>query len=41
MEFQLMASMMCTDYGNLEQEGRELEAGGINSFQSGSAHDEK
>lgn len=32
MEFELMASMMCADYGNLEKEVRELEAGGIDSF---------
>ena len=31
-EFELMASMMCADYGNLEKEVRELEAGGIDSF---------
>lgn len=30
--FELMASMMCADYGNLEREVRELEAGGIDSF---------
>jgi len=32
MQFELMASMMCANYGNLEQEVRELEAGGIDSF---------
>ena len=32
MEFELMASMMCADYGNLEKEIRELEEGGIDSF---------
>lgn len=32
MEFELTASMMCADYGNLEREVRELEAGGIDSF---------
>lgn len=32
MNFELTASMMCADYGNLEQEVRELEAGGIDSF---------
>lgn len=32
MEFELMASMMCADYGNLEQEVRDLEEGGIDSF---------
>ena len=32
MNFQLMASMMCADYGNLEKEVRELEIGGIDSF---------
>ena len=32
MSFQLMASMMCADYRNLEQEVRELEQGGIDSF---------
>ena len=30
--FELMASMMCANYGNLEQEVRLLEAGGIDSF---------
>ena len=32
MQFELMASMMCANYGNLEQEVRDLEAGGIDSF---------
>ena len=32
MKFELMASMMCADYGNLEKEVRELEEGGIDSF---------
>ena len=32
MEFELMASMMCANFGNLEQEVRDLEAGGIDSF---------
>lgn len=32
MKFELTASMMCADYGNLEREVRELEAGGIDSF---------
>ncbi len=32
MRFELMASMMCADYGNLEREVRELEEGGIDSF---------
>ena len=31
MEFELMASMMCANYGNLEREVRELEEGGIDS----------
>ena len=30
--FELMASMMCADYGNLEREVRELDEGGIDSF---------
>ena len=30
--FELMASMMCADYGNLEKEVAELEAAGIDSF---------
>ena len=32
MDFELMASMMCANYGNLEKEVRELEVGGIDSF---------
>lgn len=32
MNFELMASMMCANYGNLEQEVKELEEGGIDSF---------
>lgn len=32
MQFELMASMMCANYGNLEKEVRELEQGGIDSF---------
>lgn len=32
MHFELMASMMCANYGHLEKEVRELEAGGIDSF---------
>ena len=32
MEFELMASMMCANYGNLEKEVKDLEAGGIDSF---------
>ncbi|EOS69972.1 ribulose-phosphate 3-epimerase [Lachnospiraceae bacterium MD308] len=32
MIFELMASMMCADYGHLEQEVRNLEEGGIDSF---------
>lgn len=32
MRFELMASMMCADYGNLEKEVRALEGGGIDSF---------
>lgn len=32
MYFELMASMMCANYGNLEREVHELEAGGIDSF---------
>lgn len=32
MQFELMASMMCANYGNLEKEVRALEAGGIDSF---------
>lgn len=32
MKFELMASMMCADYGHLEQEVRDLEKDGIDSF---------
>lgn len=32
MTFELMASMMCADYGNLEKEVENLEKGGIDSF---------
>ena len=32
MHFDLMASMMCADYGNLEREVKHLDEGGINSF---------
>jgi len=32
MNFELTASMMCANYGNLEKEVRELELGGIDSF---------
>lgn len=32
MNFELMASMMCANYGNLEKEVQDLEAGGIDSF---------
>ncbi len=32
MQYELMASMMCADYRNLEKEVRELEEGGIDSF---------
>lgn len=32
MKFELNASMMCANYGNLEREVRELEEGGIDSF---------
>lgn len=32
MKFELTASMMCADYGNLEREVRNLEEGGIDSF---------
>lgn len=32
MYFELMASMMCANYGNLEKEVKELEEGGIDSF---------
>ncbi len=32
MDFELTASMMCADYGNLKKEVKELEEGGIDSF---------
>ncbi|MBQ9141432.1 MAG: ribulose-phosphate 3-epimerase [Lachnospiraceae bacterium] len=32
MNFELTASMMCANYGNLEKEVRDLEEGGIDSF---------
>lgn len=32
MSFELMASMMCADYGNLEKEVHDLEQAGIDSF---------
>lgn len=32
MSFELTASMMCANFGNLEKEIRDLEAGGIDSF---------
>lgn len=32
MQFELMASMMCANYGHLEKEVQELEEGGIDSF---------
>ena len=32
MKFELMASMMCANYGNLEKEVKELEMAGIDSF---------
>lgn len=32
MQFELMASMMCANYGNLEKEVRDLEEAGIDSF---------
>ena len=32
MQFELMASMMCANFGHLEQEVRDLEEGGIDSF---------
>ena len=32
MQFELMASMMCANYGNLEKEVKELDEGGIDSF---------
>lgn len=32
MQIELTASMMCANYGNLEKEVRDLEAGGVDSF---------
>lgn len=32
MNFELNASMMCADFGNLEKEVKKLEAGGVDSF---------
>lgn len=32
MNFELMASMMCANYGNLKKEVKDLEEGGIDSF---------
>ena len=32
MDFELTASMMCANYGNLEKEVKNLESGGIDSF---------
>ncbi|MCR5120071.1 MAG: ribulose-phosphate 3-epimerase [Lachnospiraceae bacterium] len=32
MEFELMASMMCADFGNLKKEAEDLEKAGIDSF---------
>ena len=32
MVFELTASLMCANYGNLEKEIRELDEGGIDSF---------
>ena len=32
MNFQLTASMMCADFGHLEQEIKDLEKAGIDSF---------
>lgn len=32
MDFELTASMMCANYGNLEKEVKDLEKGGIDSF---------
>ncbi len=32
LNFELMASMMCANYGNLEKEVRDLEEGGVDSF---------
>ena len=34
MSFELNASMMCTNFGNLEKEVKDLEAGEIDSFHS-------
>lgn len=36
MKFELMASMMCADYGNLEREVRELEEGVLDRLAAGS-----
>ena len=44
MSFELMASMMCADYGNLEKEVKSLEEGGIDSFhidRTGTGHGKK
>ena len=35
MKFELTASMMCADYGHLEQEVKNLEEAGIDSFHVG------
>ena len=32
MKFELNASMMCANFGNLEKEVRDLECAGIDSF---------
>ena len=32
MKFELTASMMCADFGNLAREVKSLEEGGIDSF---------
>lgn len=32
MKFEILASMMCADYGHLEKEVRNLEEGGVDSF---------
>lgn len=32
MNFELIASMMCAHYGNLEKEVHDLDCGGIDSF---------
>ena len=32
MQFELMASMMCANYANLEREVKDLETGGVDSF---------